>query len=131
MFRCGYHRMCHQAAETVVNFSFLLAIHFISMKTILLIDDDENIRSTFSLALRHHDYRVIEAGSGTEGLQLARKHLPDLILSDISMPGMGGQDVLKSIRETPELSGKQVVLMTGQTHLVTPRKGMALGADDF
>src|ERR1700677_1739175 len=101
------------------------------MKTILILDDDENIRSTFGLALRHHGYRVIEAGSGEEGLQKARQHLPDLILSDISMPGMGGQDVLKAIRETPELSGKQVVLMTGQTHLVTPRKGMALGADDF
>src|SRR5271170_2366767 len=101
------------------------------MKTILLIDDDENIRSTFSMALCHHDYRVIEASSGTEGLQLARKHLPDLILSDISMPGMGGQDVLKSIRESPELNTTQFVLMTGQTHLVTPRKGMELGADDF
>jgi two-component system, sensor histidine kinase and response regulator len=101
------------------------------MKTILLIDDDENIRSTFGMALRHYDYRVIEASSGTEGLQLARKHLPDLVLSDISMPGMGGQEVLKSIRESPELNTTQVVLMTGQTHIVTPRKGMELGADDF
>ncbi len=101
------------------------------MKTILILDDDENIRSTFGIALRHHGYRVIDAGSGEEGLELARKHLPDLVLTDISMPGMGGQDVLQTIRETPELSGKQVVLMTGQTQVVSPRKGMELGADDF
>jgi two-component system sensor histidine kinase/response regulator len=101
------------------------------MKTILLIDDDESIRSTFGMALRHHGYRVIEADSGQEGLLLARKHLPDLILSDISMPGMGGQEVLKNVRESPELNSRQVVLMTGQTHLVTPRRGMELGADDF
>jgi signal transduction histidine kinase len=101
------------------------------MKTILLLDDDETIRSTFSLALRHHGYRVIEASSGDVGLELARKHLPDLILSDISMPGSDGQAVLQSIRQDPELSSKQVVLMTGQTHLVTPRRGMELGADDF
>jgi two-component system sensor histidine kinase/response regulator len=101
------------------------------MKTILLLDDDDNIRSTFGLALRHSGYRVIEASSGEEGLRLAAKHLPDLILSDISMPGKGGEDVLKSIREHPELSSKQVVLMTGQTHIVTPRRGMELGADDF
>jgi two-component system, sensor histidine kinase and response regulator len=101
------------------------------MKTILLIDDDENILSTFSLALRHHGYRVIEASSGETGIELARQHLPDLILSDISMPGKDGQEVLHSIRQHTELSGKQVVLMTGQTHLVTLRKGMELGADDF
>jgi len=101
------------------------------MKTILLLDDDENILSTFSLALRHHGYHVIEASSGDVGIELAIKHLPDLILSDISMPGKDGQAVLQSIREHPELSTKQVVLMTGQTHLVTPRRGMELGADDF
>lgn len=101
------------------------------MKTILLLDDDENILSTFGMALRHHGYRVIEASSGDVGLELAKQHLPDLILSDISMPGADGQAVLEQIRRHPELSTKQVVLMTGQTHLVTPRKGMELGADDF
>jgi signal transduction histidine kinase len=101
------------------------------MKTILLIDDEESIRSVFGLALRHHGYRVIEAGSGDTGIELARKHLPDLILTDISMPGADGQAVLEQIRQDPELSTKQVVLMTGQTHLVTPRKGMEAGADDF
>src|SRR5271167_2878085 len=101
------------------------------MKTILLIDDDENILTTFSLALRLHGYRVIEASTGDQGIEFARQHLPDLILSDISMPGKDGQEVLHSIRQHPELSTKQVVLMTGQTHLVTLRKGMELGADDF
>jgi len=101
------------------------------MKTILLLDDDENILSVFSMALRHHGYRVIEASSGDEGIELAKKHLPDLILSDISMPGKDGQAVLQTIRQHPELSTKQVVLMTGQTHLVTQRRGMELGADDF
>ena len=101
------------------------------MKTILLLDDDESILSIFGMALRHHGYRVIEASSGDEGIELAKKHLPDLILSDISMPGKDGQAVLQTIRQHPELSTKQVVLMTGQTHLVTQRRGMELGADDF
>jgi two-component system sensor histidine kinase/response regulator len=101
------------------------------MKTILLIDDEESIRSVFGLALRHHGYRVIEAEAGAIGVQMARKYLPDLILTDISMPGADGQAVLQQIRQDPELSTKQVVMMTGQTHLVTPRKGMEAGADDF
>ncbi len=75
--------------------------------------------------------RVIEAASGQAGLELARKQLPDLIITDISMPGMSGQDVLKQIRQDPELSGRQVVLMTGDPRIVTPRRGMEEGADDF
>jgi len=62
---------------------------------------------------------------------MAREHLPDLILSDICMPGGDGSTLLRDIRHDPELRSKQVVLMTGRPDLVTPRKGMEEGADDF
>jgi signal transduction histidine kinase len=101
------------------------------MKLILLIDDDEQIRLTFGLALRKQGYRVIEADSGITGLELARQQMPDLILSDINMPGGDGQALLHHIRADPELSSKQVVLMTGRPDLVSPRRGMEDGADDF
>jgi two-component system, sensor histidine kinase and response regulator len=101
------------------------------MNTILLIDDETGLRSIFSTALREHSCRVIEAASGSAGLELARQQSPDLILTDISMPGMDGEAVLNHIRQDPELSGKQVVLMTGDPSRVTPRKGMEAGADDF
>jgi two-component system, sensor histidine kinase and response regulator len=101
------------------------------MKTILLIDDDKQLRTIFGLALRQADYNVIEADSGGAGLQMARQHLPDLILSDIHMPGGDGSTLLRDIRRDPELKSKQVVLMTGRPELVTPRKGMEEGADDF
>ena len=101
------------------------------MKTILLIDDDQQVRTMFGLALRRAGYRVIEADSGVTGLALARQHLPDLILSDIHMPGGDGSSLLREIRRDPELKARQVVLMTGRPDLVTPRKGMEEGADDF
>jgi signal transduction histidine kinase len=101
------------------------------MKTILLIDDDQQVRTMFGLALRREGYHVIEAESGKEGLALARQHLPDLILTDIHMPGGDGATLLHDIRRDPELHSKQVVLMTGRPDLVTPRRGMEEGADDF
>jgi len=101
------------------------------MKTILLIDDDSQVRSMFGLALRRNGYHVLEADSGVSGLALARQHLPDLILSDIHMPGGDGTNLLHEIRRDPELKSKQVVLMTGRPDLVTPRRGMEEGADDF
>src|SRR5476651_1007809 len=101
------------------------------MKTILLVDDDVQLRNMFGLALRRSGYYVIEADSGITGLAMARQHLPDLILSDINMPGGDGSTLLHEIRRDPELRSKQVVLMTGRPDLVTPRKGMEEGADDF
>ena len=85
----------------------------------------------FGLALRKNGYHVIEADSGVTGLAMARQHLPDLIISDINMPGGDGPTLLRDIRRDPELKSKQVVLITGRPDLVTPRKGMEEGADDF
>jgi two-component system sensor histidine kinase/response regulator len=101
------------------------------MKTILLIDDDQQLRTMYCAALTRNGYHVLEADSGVSGLEMARKHLPDLILSDIHMPGGDGSTLLRDIRRDPELRSKQVVLMTGRTDLITPRKGMEEGADDF
>jgi DNA-binding response OmpR family regulator len=101
------------------------------MKTILLVDDDPQLRSMFSMGLTRKGYSVIEADSGATGLEMARKHLPDLILSDIHMPGGDGSTLLQEIRRDPELKSKQVVLITGRPDLVTPRQGMEGGADDF
>src|SRR5579863_5726278 len=101
------------------------------MKTILLIDDDAQVRLMLSIALSQSGYRVIEADSGRAGLEMARQHLPDLILSDVHMPGGDGTTLLREIRRDPQLRSKQVVLMTGRPDLATPRRSMEEGADDF
>jgi signal transduction histidine kinase len=101
------------------------------MNTILLVDDDPQLRTIFRTALVRKGYRVVEAESGKAGLELARKHLPDLIITDIHMPGGDGATLLRDIRHDPELRSRQVVLMTGRPDLVTPRRGMEEGADDF
>ncbi len=101
------------------------------MKLILLVDDSAEIRLTFRVVLRAAGYRVIESESGKDGLEIARQHKPDLILTDINMPGGDGQTLLQQIRTDADLCSIQVVLMTGRPDLVSPRKGMEQGADDF
>lgn len=101
------------------------------MKTILLIEDDEAALETYKIALENAGYRVLTASSGTEGVELARRHLPEVVLSDINMPGMDGRNVLKVLREDLQMGSRQIVLMTGNTHNVTTRAAMELGADDF
>ena len=101
------------------------------MQTILLIDDDANILKVFGFALRKHGYHVVEADSGLAGLEAAKKYLPDLILTDVNMPGGDGRALLYHIRQNPELCAKQVILMTGRPDQLAPRTGMEDGADDF
>lgn len=101
------------------------------MKRILLIDDDEFTRDMIGSALRQLGYAVETASSGSEGLALARRHLPDLILSDINMPEIDGCTLLSALRSDPELTTKQIVLMTGNRADSLQRTSMNLGADDF
>lgn len=100
-------------------------------KTILLFDDDPEVLETLGSALRVEGYHVCEAASGEEGLSLAREHAPDLIITDIGMPGTDGRTVLQALREDPALGTTQIVLMTGNTLACDVREGMNLGADDF
>ncbi len=101
------------------------------MKTILIIDDETAILDICGVALERKGYHVVCARSGGEGVEVARRHVPDLVLCDINMPGMDGRGVLRTLREDIELSATQFVLMTGNPLAVSPRKGMELGADDF
>jgi DNA-binding response OmpR family regulator len=100
------------------------------MKTILLVDDDQPLRAVLGLALRRDGYRVFEADSGVAGLEMARRHLPDLILTDIDMPGGDGASLLRDVRRDSELKSIQVVLMTGTAELLLPSQGIEDEADD-
>lgn len=101
------------------------------MDTILIIEDDEAILATYALSLENAGYLPLTAVSGAVGLNLARIHLPALILCDVNMPGMNGWEVLRALRQDSELADTQFVLMTGNTRDITPRSGMEGGADDF
>lgn len=101
------------------------------MKRILIIDDEEPIRSTVGLILQAAGYNTLEADSGETGLALAREHLPDLTFCDVNMPKMDGQAVVRAFRTDPDLSTRQIVIMTGNPTKTTHRTAMNLGADDY
>jgi signal transduction histidine kinase len=101
------------------------------MKRILIIDDEEPIRSTLSMILQTKGYETLEADSGESGLALAREHLPDLTFCDVNMPKMDGQAVVRAYRSDPDLLTRQIVIITGNPALTTQRTAMNLGADDY
>ena len=101
------------------------------LKTILIVDDDVPFAASLALGLEANGYRTLHASDAARGWALAHAHLPDLILSDIDMPGKDGRRLLQDMRADPELASEQFVLMTGKFALANPRTAMDLGADDF
>lgn len=101
------------------------------MKRILVIDDEEAIRSTLGMILQAGGYETLEADGGESGLALAREHLPDLTFCDVNMPKMDGQAVVRAFRADPDLATRQIVIITGNPSHTTQRTAMDLGADDY
>ena len=81
-------------------------------KTILIIDDDSNIRKMTSVRLEREGYRVLTASRGDEGLALAQAEHPDAILVDVVMPGMDGREVLRHLQADPAMQRVPVILLT-------------------
>jgi DNA-binding response OmpR family regulator len=101
------------------------------MATILVIDDDELVSRTLQRALKMYDYQVMTANSGIEGLQLARRHRPDLFILDIMMPGVDGYQVCRQIRGDPLLKELPVLFLTAKAKDEDKIEGFRAGADDY
>lgn len=99
-------------------------------KTILLIDDDDQILQYLSQLFKS-TYQVYQATSAEEGMKLARKQLPDLVITDVQMQGMSGIDLCKKIKEDASLQHIPVILLTASTASETRLQGVEGGADDY
>jgi signal transduction histidine kinase len=101
------------------------------VKKILVIDDEEWLREMIHLALKQKGFEVVEAPNGADGIEKARKELPDLILCDINMEKVDGYLTLASLRNEAPTAAIPFILMTGLADNAGMRHGMELGADDY
>ena len=98
------------------------------MKTILIVDDEVDIRDILRIRLANQPgFRILEAANGSDALELTRQQRPDLIILDWLMPGFSGMEVLKALRESPELTTIPVIMMTVKSELSAQAQGKAMG----
>ncbi|MDF2776105.1 MAG: hypothetical protein K0S86_5606, partial [Geminicoccaceae bacterium] len=98
--------------------------------TLLVVDDSADLRAY----VRDHfapTFRVIEGGNGSEGVILAQRYLPDVIVSDVMMPGTDGHALLRALRSSPETDFVPVILLTAQAEGEQRLAGLEGGADDY
>ena len=101
------------------------------MKTVLLIEDNPDVRENTFEILELAGYKVATAPNGKVGVELAQKDAPDLIICDIMMPELDGYGVLHILNKKPETAGIPFIFLTAKTEKTDIRKGMNLGADDY
>lgn len=103
----------------------------ITQKKILIIEDHVQMRQLIERHLKKEGYVVLGAGDGTEGLTLAKEHVPDVIISDIVMPGLSGYEVLREIRADLQTTHIPLLFISSKADVAEIRHAMNLGADDY
>ena len=98
---------------------------------ILVVEDNEQNRILMRQILTHHGYEVLEATDGLTGLEMARAHMPDLILLDIQMPVMNGFAVIRELRNNPELSKIKAIAVTSFAMKGDREKALEAGFDEY
>jgi CheY-like chemotaxis protein len=100
-------------------------------QTILLVEDNEDNRIVYSTILRHFGYAVLEANTGEDGLELAKRAHPALVLMDIGLPGMDGFETTQRLRSLEATRDIPVIALTA--HALPEHRALALevGCDDY
>ena len=97
-------------------------------KTVLVIEDDRNTAALVSLYLKRDGFAVLTAANGQVGLDLARRHGPDLVILDLMLPELDGWEVCRRLRRTSDVP---VIMLTARNEEIDRVAGLTLGADDY
>jgi two-component system, cell cycle response regulator DivK len=101
------------------------------MTKILIVEDNEMNLDMLSRRLARKGYQVITAMDGSEGLQMANYEMPDLILMDMSLPGMDGWEATRHLKASPETSKIPVIALTAHAMVGDREKAMEAGCNDY
>jgi len=102
-----------------------------SQQCILVVDDSPTVRKLVTMTMEKHNYRVIAAAHGEEATVCLRKEIPDLILLDITMPGMDGYQLCKLIKSNRETAHVPVVMLSGKDGFFDKIRGRLAGSNQY
>lgn len=98
---------------------------------VLIVDDEDFLRSFYSHYFVNKGFTVLEADNGLDGVSIAENEKPDLIILDLIMPGMHGFGVCKQLRDNPALDKTTIIITSAKSYKPDIDKAMELGADEY
>ncbi len=98
------------------------------IKTVMVVEDEQNLRETLTYNLMREGYRVISAGDGRTAIEMARREQPDLLMLDLMLPQVDGFEVCRTVRQEMKAP---ILILTARDSEVDTVLGLELGADDY
>jgi CheY-like chemotaxis protein len=105
--------------------------HRPSTRTILVVDDDDDVRGLLRATIERGVHRVVTADDGEEALRTIALAAPDLVLLDVNMPGTDGPEVCRRLKADPATRAIPVLMLTAATQDADRQRGLAAGADGY
>jgi len=103
----------------------------VSRPKILIVEDDRAIADVLAYNLDQIGYDVLRAENGSDGLDKAKVHVPDVVVLDVMLPGIDGLEVCRRIRAMPETKAVQILMLTAKSEEGDQLVGFSVGADDY
>lgn len=126
----GKYSMCY-VTTSAIRCSFLYQLIQATMKTILLIEDNISILENLTEYLEMEGYKTLPAHDGINGIELARKFIPDLIICDVLMPEIDGFEVLRLLLNRVQTSEIPFIFSSSMSEKIDKTEAIKLGADDY
>ena len=101
-----------------------------NLPLVLVVEDNHDMRNFICMVLKEH-YNVLEAKDGLEGLEVAKEHMPELIISDVMMPNMDGFELAKSLKNDPKTCHIFLILLSAKSSEESIETGLSIGADNY
>lgn len=101
------------------------------MHKLLIVDDEDGVRSLVRMTLDHDSYEIFEASEGREALELVREHHPELVLLDVMLPDGSGIEICRQLKRDGATSGTNVVMLTAKSQVDDIDEAEDAGADGY
>lgn len=101
------------------------------MRKLLIVDDEDGVRSLVRMTLDSGYYEILEAQEGRQALEFARAHHPDLVLLDVMLPDMSGFDICRELKNDPRMASTTIVMLTARAQQTDVGEAEAAGADGY
>jgi type IV pilus assembly protein PilB len=98
---------------------------------VLVVEDSPTVLSVVKYFLELEGFEVLVAENGLVGLEVALRERPDIIVSDVNMPGMGGVEMVRALRKDPRMADVRILMLTSESSVESETEGLAAGADDY
>lgn len=99
--------------------------------TVLLVEDSATIAALMKHFLQRYGFSILVAGNGRDGIEMARREKPDVVISDLYMPDMDGIDLAKALRNDALTSGTAILMVTSETSAEKQQEALSAGVDEY